>query len=565
MSTTTVNAIATEDEAITVQEINAKINSVEEALKMGVNYVAEYYKTEEHNFAEFFDNWEKPTEVLRLKNEIKRLAREISKKTDEINFLTQKSYNNKFISAGKVCISYTDGKGKQYYYDIDSGLPMEDLEEGCTPYEITKKRDDVDIVIGYCPSSIAVVIRSYFVTISSNYAKMSITFKSEKLLPFFDNKMYICDANGEKSEYDTDTSYMGIALKNVKADDFLNIVYGINRNYHGLTLYDAFRGAKNNKGFEVIVKTAEEIDVKRLLEENFIKSGPIYRMLNIDKNIYEWLIEKGMLQEFLDALSHYRALELHAGDENKGYREGKDLIDLLEKCSAWEGDLDFYQIRYTNYDTKNLFETLIDAYSNLGRKQYGRYGSFYFEFYKYYPLGKFCSYVVNESINQGFSSIKTFIEALGDYLRMCSSMDITPILESSYLRQTHDITSRNHKIKLAEEQEVIFKNVYKDYKHITKINGTEYVIVAPESCKDIQREGDTLNHCVASYIKRILDGETIIVFLRLENKPNDSLVTIEIRNGSICQARGRNNREMNAEELKAIKIYAGSNKLEVRV
>ena len=147
---------------------------------------------------------------------------------------------------------------------------------------------------------------------------------------------------------------------------------------------------------------------------------------------------------------------------------------------------------------------------------------------------------------------------LSDYIRMCEDLNVTPTLYSSYLHQTHDIVSRNHKIKLETEQEEIFQSKYKEFKPWVK---DDYTVVAPKTSHDLQAEGDALNHCVASYIKRVVDGECEIYFLRLTETPDKSLVTFEVRNKQIVQARGLHNRAITDKERMALVKYAKERKI----
>lgn len=65
-----------------------------------------------------------------------------------------------------------------------------------------------------------------------------------------------------------------------------------------------------------------------------------------------------------------------------------------------------------------------------------------------------------------------------------------------------------------------------------------------------------LNHCVASYIKRILDNSTSIFFLRSTRDIEERLVTVEVRDGRITQARGAHNRAISPEEKHALYEFA---------
>ena len=216
---------------------------------------------------------------------------------------------------------------------------------------------------------------------------------------------------------------------------------------------------------------------------------------------------------------------------------------------AYEDDLQFYGIDYTYYyaDSSTLLKTLLELYcSNSVLRDY-------------YTFNKYARYVVNETINQGYTSIRNFIGELRDYLTMCDSDKIRPTLYSSYLKQTHDITSRNHKIKIEREGEEMFKDRYKDFKPFVYEN---YKVIAPTETKDLQNEGDELNHCVASYIKRVIEGQCLIYFLRINE--DESLITLEVRNGDIVQVKGSHNRKPSEKETEALLEFAKDRKLGVR-
>ena len=58
-----------------------------------------------------------------------------------------------------------------------------------------------------------------------------------------------------------------------------------------------------------------------------------------------------------------------------------------------------------------------------------------------------------------------------------------------------------------------------------------------------------MNHCVKTYAKRYALGETDIYMLREITKQDKSLVTVEIKNNRILQARTKNNGDPNEEQL----------------
>jgi hypothetical protein len=54
------------------------------------------------------------------------------------------------------------------------------------------------------------------------------------------------------------------------------------------------------------------------------------------------------------------------------------------------------------------------------------------------------------------------------------------------------------------------------------------MIIAPKSASDVINEGVNQRNCVGAYVNRVIDGQTVILFLRRKDNPEKSLVTIEI-------------------------------------
>ena len=80
----------------------------------------------------------------------------------------------------------------------------------------------------------------------------------------------------------------------------------------------------------------------------------------------------------------------------------------------------------------------------------------------------------------------------------------------------------------------------------------DYQFIYPSSTEEIKQEAVQQNNCVASYIDKVIDGKCHILFLRKKNKLNESLVTIEVRNNHIVQARRRFNDPVTPEDQEVI-------------
>ena len=63
------------------------------------------------------------------------------------------------------------------------------------------------------------------------------------------------------------------------------------------------------------------------------------------------------------------------------------------------------------------------------------------------------------------------------------------------------------------------------------------------------------NNCLKSYIQSFLEGKTNIFFLRKEEEPETSFVTIEVHNGKLNQACLAYNKEPGKETKKIIQKW----------
>lgn len=66
-------------------------------------------------------------------------------------------------------------------------------------------------------------------------------------------------------------------------------------------------------------------------------------------------------------------------------------------------------------------------------------------------------------------------------------------------------------------------------------------IVVPKKLDEIVQEGKKLNHCVGSYVDRVQNKETTILFIRKTADINTPFYTMEYKNKRVVQVRGKNN------------------------
>lgn len=137
------------------------------------------------------------------------------------------------------------------------------------------------------------------------------------------------------------------------------------------------------------------------------------------------------------------------------------------------------------------------------------------------------------------------LREIEDYARMMS--EISPKYDK-YPRNfltTHTIACRNYNRLKQQFDEKSFQN-RRNPKYECKIG--KYIFLYPEKIDDIRSEAVSQNNCVASYVQSVIDGKCHILFMRKKEEPDKSLVTIEVKNNKIVQAKGRFNRDLTNEE-----------------
>lgn len=82
-----------------------------------------------------------------------------------------------------------------------------------------------------------------------------------------------------------------------------------------------------------------------------------------------------------------------------------------------------------------------------------------------------------------------------------------------------------------------FNNRLETFKKL-EFENDKFVIKYPENPKDLIEEGYALNHCVGSYINRVANGETTILFIREKENVEKAYFTMEVTNNKIRQVHG---------------------------
>jgi hypothetical protein len=186
--------------------------------------------------------------------------------------------------------------------------------------------------------------------------------------------------------------------------------------------------------------------------------------------------------------------------------------------------------------------------------------------YGYSNLKKLVLYLFREvRLTQGIESAQNASTYLRDYIRMSRHLGLEVEKYPKSLKKVHDVAQLNFnavtagKEKTALFQMAVEKKSYQDLAFQSKKE--KYAIIIPEKSEDIVKEGNELSHCVASYVKDVIDDKCKILFLRDAEDISKPLATIEIRGFNIRQARGYSNARIPEDQKEFIKLWAEEKRL----
>lgn len=178
---------------------------------------------------------------------------------------------------------------------------------------------------------------------------------------------------------------------------------------------------------------------------------------------------------------------------------------------------------------------------------------------------KLLLYLTREiKLHQGIERYDNGLTTLRDYINMMVAMNLSFEKYPKSLKKSHDIAMLNYRVMTNEREKVQFANHVEqdEYKKLEFKSGI-YRIISPKEPKDLIEEGNNLSHCIASYVKEVINGRCKIYFLRTKDELDKSLVSIEVRNDNIRQVKGFANRQPSKMEKDIVDKWALKNNLVV--
>lgn len=211
-----------------------------------------------------------------------------------------------------------------------------------------------------------------------------------------------------------------------------------------------------------------------------------------------------------------------------------------------------YNLEYVSLDDKDIYNILNCNKDRFDRTTYGwTYESFFIKLLNEYgyTAKALLSYLDYCKTFEAIDDMKFLMKELFDYASMMHH--ISPKFDKypRHFLTTHKIACRNYNRLKQEFVEEDFKNrIDKGMEHTFG----KYCFIYPECTQDVKDEAVAQNNCVASYIRDVIDGFCHILFMRLKECPDKSLVTIEVRNNKIVQAKQRFNDPVTIEQQEVI-------------
>lgn len=172
--------------------------------------------------------------------------------------------------------------------------------------------------------------------------------------------------------------------------------------------------------------------------------------------------------------------------------------------------------------------------------------------YNYNPE-RLCEYLFSDiMMHQGITRFREGFNLLKDYVSMSEELGYNFDKYPDSLKRAHDVKMVNYNAIKSTLDDKKFITRVEEYKEL-EFENNDFIIKTPDSVQDLVEEGSKLSHCIASYKNNIINGRSLIFFLRKKDNPEEPYVSIELdKYHRLVQERAEFNVEPDGEALKFI-------------
>lgn len=145
------------------------------------------------------------------------------------------------------------------------------------------------------------------------------------------------------------------------------------------------------------------------------------------------------------------------------------------------------------------------------------------------------------------------LSRLREYVDLCKGMSKEPQKVNNFMREYCE-TLNEYNAKKTEYDNIRIRNNYLLHKEAFEFTFGGYTVVLPSCGQDIVDEGRNMHHCVGSYVNRVVENTTYIVFIRKTDTPNECYLTCQVSlEGDILQYYLAYDRTISSAEDKAFR------------
>lgn len=360
--------------------------------------------------------------------------------------------------------------------------------------------------------------------------------------------IFTCD-DGKTVKYNLNTGvcigkngkpckYLNSQLRGYSVDEIANSFE--DKNFGKFISHVAQKCSRNGQGIQNIGSVFQRMDEYKREEQ--IYSAGLTLAGACGRDYFKGTINeipKGLvkiLREIREGVNNVNVEEYKAHPDAFNYAFNHEFTSLSKRdayrflvyiCSYWDRN----ELRYTY---GNKFFNICDKYGYTPKS-----------------LLNYIDYLVTyEALSPDYPS--KILGEIDDNCNMLSQMSDKYDRYPRHFLTSHQITSRTYQRWKQEFNEELFAKRVN-----TKMEVTigDYKFIYPKTTKDIKDEAVQQSNCVASYIDKVIGGSCDIILMRKKNDVGNSLVTVEVRNGKVVQARQRFNESVNESQQKALDKY----------
>ena len=355
----------------------------------------------------------------------------------------------------------------------------------------------------------------------------------------------------ERSVYSHDPTYAGGDWRREE-----NIRYNRYNRYfiYPGTLNKIFRNQPNFNKYHIdyskIARLCNQINIEGL----YFSTNNIEFLMNLVNNKLTQLAQSLIICCGRNgSLYQIEQFKINEGSLRKGCGITKDDLRHLKIINPDITELNMYfEYKETGrrIDTAELKDFLTIA------KAMGINSAFMKKVLKHSSLKQFCKFVKRLESEHYFSTKKyswhnpyyDFVSDYKDYLSYIALLEYDlkdkNVLYPKDFKKAHDDADKiitDNEFSKGELPQIARQ--FEKYNKLFGYQTDKFIITPPTRHKDVKWEGRLLKHCVATYAQRIAKEETIILFIRRKEQPDEPYFTLNLnpQNYSIIQCRGFKN------------------------